>query len=201
MEDRAGSRIGLPPSRPPPAPLDPASAAAAGMIERAQGQAKAILDQAEKEALAAVEDATARGEEEGRQSAQEMEGLAERLEQQLTGGLEREALEAAVGACRELLELEMKHRPRTVVDMVAKALASARHQRDIYVRANPRDAAILREHKRQLLDVLSRARDIDIRDDAVLAPGGCLIETEVGTIDARVEIQLETLARRLLGRG
>lgn len=196
-EDPSGSRIGLPPRAPP---ADPAQQAAAQMVAEAERQARAILDNAEEEAQAAIAAARERGDEEGKASAAEVQQLAERLELSLSENLEQEALECAVDACKELISLELKNRPRTIVDIATKALGAAKHQREIYVRAHPHDAALLRESKRQLLDSLSRARDLDIREDIALTIGGCMIETEIGLIDARIETQLSTLTKRLLGR-
>jgi len=168
------------------------------MIMEANRQARAIVENAEREAQAAIAAAREKGEAEGHASAQELMALSERLQHQLSANLEQEALETAVAACKKLIELELKNRPRTVVDVVTRALGSAKHQREIFVRANPKDAVLLRESKRQLLDSLSRARDLDIREDIALTEGGCMIETEIGIIDARIETQLTTLTERLL---
>lgn len=183
-----------------PAAEDHPSNQADALVAEAQKTVETRLRRANEEAAVLVDSARAQGAEEGRQGAHEALELAETVKQMLSTGLEKDALDCAVGATRELVTLEFKNRPRAIVDVVKKALGSAKHQKEIFVRAHPKDAAILRENKRELLDVLSRARDIDIRDDAALAQGGCFIETELGTVDAVLDSQLERLGRLLLGR-
>jgi type III secretion protein L len=41
---------------------------------------------------------------------------------------------------------------------------------------------------------------VDIVPDPKVASGGCIIESEVGTVDARLETQLRALEKALLGQ-
>ena len=169
------------------------------IVRQAKVEARRIRQQAEAEAQAAIADAQVRGEQDGIQSAVAYQELAQQVAGQLSTGLDRDALEAAVDATHEVVAAEFSHRPSAIVDVVKRALGNAKHQREIFVRVNPKDAAVLREHKRELLDVLTRARDVDIREDAAMQPGGCLVETEIGMVDADIKTQLERLSRMLLG--
>jgi type III secretion protein L len=171
------------------------------MVAQAEAEARAIAEQAEEQSQAMVADSTQKGEEEGRQSAAASLELAEKVNQQMGVGLDKEALEAAVAATKGVVALELKHRPRAIVDVVKRALGNAKHQKEIFVRVNPKDAVVLRENKRELLDVLSRARDVDIREDPTMQQGGCLVETEIGMVDADLNTQIDRLGRMLMGRG
>ena len=62
---------------------------------------------------------------------------------------------------------------------------------------NPADVAVLRDHKTRLIDALGRARDVEVREDRNVKPGGVLVQTESGVIDAQLETQLEEIARVL----
>ncbi|MEW5850472.1 MAG: FliH/SctL family protein [Myxococcota bacterium] len=186
---------------PPSSDDDSAMVRADQIVADALKTARALEAQAEQEAQAGVATAIERGGESGRESAAEFGQMAERLTQMLNASVEKDALEAAVEAAKELMLAEIKHRPGGIVDVVKQALASGKHQKEIFVRCNPKDAATLKERKRELLDVLSRARDVDIREDPGVAQGGCVVETELGIIDAQLPTQLEVLSRRLLGLG
>lgn len=194
--DNPGSR--LPAGR---APEARDTARADGIVADAQAHAESLRARAEEDARAAITAAAGKGEQEGRDSVADVQALAERLAQQLDASLEHDALEAAVEAARELAAAEVKHRPSAIVDIVRKALASAKHQKEIFVRVSPRDAALVKERKRELLDVLSRARDMDVREDPLLAPGSCVVETEIGIIDAQLQTQLDVLTQLLVGGG
>lgn len=171
------------------------------IVQKAQQEFRAMMERAEEEAETLLAEARARGEEEGRQSAAEYGELAKNVGLQLGVGLDKDALEAAVEATRKIVAAEMKARPNAIVDVVRRALGNARHQREIYIRVHPSDAAVLRQNKRELLDALSRARDLDIREDPLLQPGGCMVETEIGMVDADLNTQLDRLCRMLLGKG
>ena len=45
--------------------------------------------------------------------------------------------------------------------------------------------------------MLTRAKDLEIREDKRVKPGGVLIETESGVVDAQLETQLEELEHAL----
>lgn len=198
---RPGTNASGDPAAGRPATENTAMIKADRIVADAQAEADNIRARAEEEAQAAIQAATQQGEEEGHASANDLRELAERLEQQLQSSLEKDALDAAVESARELALAEVKHRPTAIVDIVRKALGSARHQREIFVRVSPKDAPLLKERKRELLDTLSRARDMDIREDPVLSPGSCVVETEIGIIDAQLQTQLDVLTRLLTGSG
>ncbi len=82
---------------------------------------------------------------------------------------------------------------------MAQALKTVRHQRDVNIRVNPAQVAALETHKKTLLGALSRAKDVQIRADPSIRPGGCVIETELGILDADLRTQMEILERALQG--
>jgi flagellar biosynthesis/type III secretory pathway protein FliH len=49
------------------------------------------------------------------------------------------------------------------------------------------------------MEKIGRLKDIAIREDAEIRRGGCVIQTESGTVDAQLETQLQLLERALLG--
>ena len=58
---------------------------------------------------------------------------------------------------------------------------------------------ILRDHRKRLMDLLGRTKDIAVREDPEVKRGGCVVETDHGTIDAQLETQLQMLEAALLG--
>jgi len=52
---------------------------------------------------------------------------------------------------------------------------------------------IIRENRSALIEVLSRAKEISIREDPDVARYGVVIETDAGTIDAQLETQLDVI--------
>ncbi len=195
-----------PPRRPPQPPKRKQ------IIERevvgATKEARRIVAEAEAEALRIVEEAKheaqethQRGFEEGREAGlaqytQEIAGALmkiQKMEQQLEGeyiGLLIECVEKVIGG-------ELRINPEAIVGVVCTALRDARQQREIIVRVHPEDAEVLRKHQNKLLQVLARANSVDVREDPTCRRGGCVIVTELGTIDASLDRQLEALGNAI----
>ena len=170
-----------------------ARAAARSMRAEAEGQAEQIIELAKRQA----EELRQRGYDEGYQ-----EGLGQYTEQTTRALLEVEKYKRAVEpefirlvcACVErIIGEELKLNPEAVIGVVRAALKDATQQREVNVRIHPDDTDALRKHQRRLVDALARASTIEIREDATVARGGCIIMTELGTIDASLERQMMAL--------
>jgi flagellar biosynthesis/type III secretory pathway protein FliH len=99
---------------------------------------------------------------------------------------------------RRVLGRELALPGAAVVDVVLEALRPLRNRRQITVRLSPSDLPGLEAAHGALQQVACAARVELLADDAV-EPGGCIVVTEVGRVDARLETQLERLVAALLG--
>lgn len=104
----------------------------------------------------------------------------EQLEAQLSGRIAGVALELA----RQVVRSEITQRPELIVqvaeDAMAALLASAR---DVTLRMNPED---LRVAQGSLDDVLATRGARAVADPHV-APGGCVVESDIAVVDASVQ--------------
>jgi flagellar assembly protein FliH len=102
------------------------------------------------------------------------------LEQQVAASVARIATQLA----RQVLGSELASRPEQVVqvaqDAVNAVLMSARH---ITVLVNPDDHALIAQGAAETL----AARGARLVSQPAVHRGGCLVESDVGTIDARIE--------------
>jgi flagellar biosynthesis/type III secretory pathway protein FliH len=167
------------------------------LIADAERGKQTLLDDARAEVARQIEAATAEGGEEGAAQAQHMRDEIAGLESRMLKEVEGEVVRAAVRVAAEILATEINLRDDAVVDVAATALVAARNARDINLRVNPRDVAALRSARERLVANLTRAKDIEIREDRRVSPGGVLIETEAGVVDAQLATQLDELARIL----
>ena len=166
------------------------------MAEAERGR-QIMLDDAQAEVDRWIAEATAEGGDEGQAQAQHMRDEVAGLLARMLKEVEGEVVRTAVKVAHEILLAELHMREDAVVDVAITALVAAKNARDINLRVHPRDAAVLRASKDKLVSNLTRAKDIDVREDRRVKPGGVLIETEAGVIDAQVETQLEEIARVL----
>ena len=181
--------------------------------DRAEGQAAEVVAAAHKEAERLLAEARGQAEVMGREAHEEglragrQEGATEyvALCAQVREEIERsqdalapQVTQLAMMVARRVLGRELQFAPEAVVDMVKKTLGEkARQRREVTLRVHPDDAVHLREHKASLAEVLSRSKDIRIVEDEQVPPHGVIIETEAGTIDAKLETQLMALERAL----
>ncbi len=104
----------------------------------------------------------------------------------------------ALRVAEKIIGRDLERDPRVVTEIVATAVDNVRNVRELTLRVNPNDARVLREHKRQMMELIGRVKEIAIKEDADVASGGCVIETEAGTVDAQLATQFEMLQRVLI---
>jgi type III secretion protein L len=112
---------------------------------------------------------------------------------------EQDLLVLAVKLAEKIIGREIKNDKATVVDIVSNALRNAKRQDKLTIRVSQTDYATVQE-KFIELSQSSRTSYVDIVPDPRVTLGGCIIESEVGTIDARLETQLRVLEKALLGQ-
>jgi flagellar biosynthesis/type III secretory pathway protein FliH len=177
---------------------------AQSIVAEAEAKAQEIVAAAQQQAEQLREQAKQQGHAEGSNeaSAKLMEVVAtssRRLEQR-----EAEAAgqirQLSIAIAKKIIGKELEFHPDAVVEMAKKHLGTIRQRREVYMRVSPHDLDALREHKRDLIDQLGRAKEIEIRADEGLSPGSMIIETEAGTVDARVETQMAVIERVLMGK-
>lgn len=112
---------------------------------------------------------------------------------------ERDLVKLSLSIAEKIIGDQLRVEPNTITDIVAKAIQGVRHQKEIFIRVNPEEYETIAASKYLLVEQLSRAQDVDIRPDPDIAQGGCLIESETGSIDASVEKQIAAIEKILLG--
>ncbi|HLM01783.1 MAG TPA: type III secretion system stator protein SctL [Pyrinomonadaceae bacterium] len=176
-----------------------ARAEAARIIAEAEAFAAEIRREAQEETASLRRQAYAEGME---KSLAEFErNLLEALEirERVWRETERDLLRLAIRLAEKIVGREISTDKKTISDIVAAALQNARQQEKLTVRVNPSDLSLIEEEREKFLPS-GRARFIDLVADPRVSSGGCLIESEVGTIDARLETQLRVLERALLAQ-
>jgi type III secretion protein L len=180
-------------------PVVEALAEARRIRAEAEAEARALRESAERAARELREAAY----EEGREAAlsefaQLLLDARERRDAAVSSA-ERDVLTLAVKLAEKIIGREIERDPAALADIVAAALRHARQSEALTVRVNPADLPAVEAHRARL-DPAGRARFLDLVADPRVGPGGCVIESESGTVDARLETQLRVLERALLAR-
>ncbi len=117
-----------------------------------------------------------------RETAHELRSLAVKIAEKLLG--RALALDASV-----------------VVDLAGEALQHAGEPRALRLRCNPEDLLELESGRPRLLERCRSAGALRIEADEQIVRGGCVIESELGIVDARISVQLDAIDRALRGGG
>jgi type III secretion system HrpE/YscL family protein len=161
----------------------------------ARRQAAEILQHAEQRAAALREQARVDGYQAGlEQAAGELLAIV-RARSAALEELEPQAIEVALMAARQIIGREIEVRPEQVAEIVAPLLQRVRRASRVVVRIHPADRPAIEG----LLEKRISAT-ISIEPDAGLARGDCVIDSDIGKLDARIAVRLSALARALQQR-
>jgi flagellar assembly protein FliH len=195
---------------------------AQAVLDEAERDAEAVLTDAHDRAVALVEDAAARadtiaqdarrrGHDEGFAAGREaadaemndmlvtMRGLLEmaRVERhKLIEEAEPELVRLALGIAERVLHQQVALDRSVVVEMAKTAIARLIERDSVTVRVNPADLERMREHRDDLM-AIGDIRNLRLLEDKRVDRGGVVVETDAGTIDARIGTQLDE-ARKIL---
>ena len=197
-------------------------AQAQAIIEEAGRSAQALVDDAERRAAELLDQATRRAQtlaEEARRSGHETgyaDGVGEvhasmaamiatlgviveaaRAERHaLLASAEPELVRLAVGIAERVLHQQIALDPGVVVEMARAAITRIVDRERITVRVNPADIEQMRGHRDELL-ALGDVKNMRVIEDQRVDRGGVILETDAGSIDAKISTQLAEVRKIL----
>ncbi len=117
--------------------------------------------------------------------------------QALWDAQEAEMLVFVMDIARQVVKTEVTQNPQVVADVLHNALRRVTDKDQVRIRVSLPDAPGVRAMRDDLLNLLDGAKNLEIVDDRRISPGGCVVETHAGTIDARMETQLDEVEHAL----
>jgi len=183
--------------------------------EKARLEAEEIVEQAkadrDKIATEAQETGFQQGYNEGltvgkkeadklRLQAQEVLDQARGLLKETVAETEPKIIDLAVEITTKLIQVQLELSPQQIKIIAQEALQKVKGGKNYLIHANPKDAEVLRSNKELLLQELPGNVTLRIIVDQHITPGGCLVDTEQGQIEATIDGQLDRVKKALLGR-
>ena len=117
---------------------------------------------------------------------------------QIIADSEKDVLELALKVAAKIISRDLEREPEILLEIVANCTEAARSSKAMILKVHPEDGKVLREKRPRLIELIGRAVDISIRDDSEVERGGCVIQTEYGTIDGQIRTQFEMLRNVLM---
>jgi flagellar assembly protein FliH len=197
--------------------LASARAEAERMRSAAVAELDALRQNARQEAERLQQAARTQGLEEGREQgrrevrealraqAQAFEELVagltasiQREKQKLIEAFEPQLIRLACAIAGRLVRRELEQDRETVGRIAAQAISLANEKEKMNLRLNPEDLHEVRQQSDRLKALHEEIKELILEEDPRIERGGCIIETVVGNVDARIERQLAELGRELL---
>lgn len=174
--------------------------------QRAQEEAQTLLEQAAAAAEAQRSQAREQGLQEGlelarRQTAEMLDQLRTLAGQarvdtaEILRSVEREVVELVLIIARRIVEGELRVRPEAVTEAVRRALASMEQGAVVRIRLHPQDLELVESRWHEVSGRDPSLASVERIADALVQPGGCIIDALSGSFDAQPQTVLESLER------
>ena len=111
---------------------------------------------------------------------------------------EDELVKLIIMVARKVILREVSQHRDILSDVVQNAIASLSARDEITVRLNPDDYALVTTGRDEILSKELASDRMHLKPDATVLSGCCLIDTDMGTINASIDAQLDEIYRRLL---
>jgi len=188
------------------------------MLAEAETRAREILTEAENQAQTMKEEAYQQGFQEGSRAAEEtvlekhkdcfaqemakVTGIAGALQSSysdLVRKAETSLVRLALDVAKKIIGEESREKENVVRNMIKEGLLRAGEKPVIKIRVNPEQLPSL-QAQRSLFEAQSKSnKDFEIISDDSVSSGGCVIETDSGSIDLRIEKQFQEIKESLTG--
>ena len=192
--------------------------------QKAVDNASKIVRDAEKKAQSIVADAEAerdgklkegyddgfnKGREEGfKEGELEVTRLIDRMHVIINKTLDRrevilseteqQIVDLVLLMTRKVVKVISENQRNVVVSNIVHALRKMKGRGDITIHVNLADLALTTEHTKNFLSAAENVNNITVVEDSTVDPGGCVIDTDFGAIDARIASQLNELEQKIL---
>lgn len=116
------------------------------------------------------------------------------LRQEIAANMEEELLKLSIEIAKKVVHREITTDREVIVSLIRVALARLQNRTVAYIRLNPTDYQYLVSNSERI----AAGKTVELNSDPTITRGGCIIETDFGNIDARIEQQFMEIERSLL---
>lgn len=160
----------------------------------ARAEAEQIREQARAEGFAAGQEAALAAARPGLEAAlaalQAAVAGVEEVRDRSAAEVERDAIELALQLAEKIVAGALAVESERIVDVVRGALRRLAERRRVTILVNPDDLETVRAATESFVTGLGGIEHCEVQAERRIAPGGALVRTEEGQIDATVATQL-----------
>jgi len=101
--------------------------------------------------------------------------------------MEQKVLPVAIQAAKKIVNREIELSNSAILDIVTGTLKAVSQHKKVTIYINQDDLNVIEANRSQLKQLFENLESMSIRARSDVKPGGCVIETEVGIINAQLE--------------
>lgn len=185
-------------------------------LEKAALELKDKLAQQKKDAEEAIRDAYKKGQKEGLERGektsykkarseydQQIKDIEERLvnvlkdigesRNALLNEAQRNVLDLSTMIALKIINTELSLSPDIILSVIKKALSYIVDRQEFVLRVSPEDLETVTKKKDFWTSIAERLDKVTVEQDDRIEKGGCIIESNTGVADARINVQFEEL--------
>ncbi len=181
-------------------------------LNEARDEAERIIEdaKAERERIKseAYQEGVRQGHEEGYESGKdEVERLVARIHKILNAAIdkrreiimeaENQMVELVLLISKKVVKVISEEQKNVVLSNVVQALRKMKSRGEVEIKVNLSDVALTTEHIKDFMEMIESVSAITVLEDSTIEKGGCIIETNLGRIDARISSQLREIEDRI----
>ncbi len=137
------------------------------------------------------------GFKEGFEAWSQMIGFLEKEITRVREEMQKSIMPIAIKAAKKIVGGEISQRPDAVVDMVMSTAKVVSQHKKVAIYVSRSDYQVVESNKARLRQLFEEIESLSIRERDDLVQGDCIIETEVGIINARLVDRWKTLEAAL----
>ena len=136
----------------------------------------------------------------------EVERLTERMHDMINGIInkrtsifieaEQQIISLVLSIARKVIKVLSENQKNVVINNVIHSLKKLSTRKNIAIRVNLADLELTTQYKEKFRKI-AETDNIKILEDTTVDKGGCIIETDFGTLDARISSQLHEIEDRI----
>lgn len=184
-------------------------------IKKTEEEAKSIIEEAQEQARNEMNDIKAEAWEDGfaRGRQEALNHMEQNIESTLIGANniiteasikareiflnnKEEMINLSITMAEKIIKKEVKDKEVLVSNLI-EAMKKAQNNKELKIYVNWEQIVYKEELREKLQSSFQGIENLEIIEDRTVSPGGCIIQTKLGKIDASIENQLEVLINSL----
>ncbi|WP_100934355.1 HrpE/YscL family type III secretion apparatus protein [Candidatus Chlamydia corallus] len=165
------------------------------LLEKTKTDSEAYVAETKEQCVHIRQEAKDLGFKEGSESWSKQIAFLQEETKNLRTRVREALVPLAIASVRKIIGKELEMHPETIVSIISQALKELTQNKNIIIYVNPKDLPLVEKSRPELKKIVEYADTLILTAKPDVTPGGCIIETEAGIVNAQLDIQLDALEK------